>query len=82
MKSHDAIVCIIQYVNVHTSECFPGHVGLIGHDQADQEAKDKARSGKPAEQWSRLTCVKQKLVETQAQELTRWHETKEPKNGI
>ena len=49
----------------------------IGHDQADQKAKDKAcRGRKPEEQWSSLTYVKRKLVESQAQELTRWHETK------
>lgn len=40
-------------------------------------AKDKAcRGGKPAKQWSSLTYVKQKLAESQAQELTKWNEAK------
>ena len=60
-----------------TIRWIPSHVGLVGHDQADQKAKNRAcRGGKPEEQWSSLTHVKQKLIESQAQELTRWHETK------
>lgn len=60
-----------------TIRWIPSHAGLVGHDQADQKAKNKARrGGKPEEQWSSLTHVKRKLVESQAQELTRWHETK------
>lgn len=59
------------------------HLGLVGHDQADQRAKDKARrGGNPEEQWSSLTHVKRKLVESQAQELTRWHETKSQEREI
>ncbi len=66
-----------------TIRWIPSHAGLVGHDQADQKAKDKARrGGKPEEQWSSLTHVKRKLVESQAQELTRWHETKSQEREI
>ena len=55
----------------------------VGHDQADQKAKSKTcRGGKPEEQWSSLTYVKRKLVESQAQELTMWQETKTQKREI
>ena len=58
-------------------------MGLVGHDQGDQKAKNRTfRGGKPEEQWSTLTYVKQKLVESQAQELTRWHETKRQEREI
>lgn len=57
------------------------HVGLVGHDQADQKAKNRAcRGGKLEEQWSSLTHVKPKLIESQAQELatgTRLRDEKE-----
>ena len=66
-----------------TIRWIPSHVGLVGHDQADQKAKNRAcRGGKPEEQWSSLTHVKQKLIESQAQELTRWHETKRQEREI
>ena len=61
----------------------PSHVGLVGHDQADQKAKNRAcRGGKPEEQWSLLTYVERELIESQAQELTRWHETKRQEREI
>ena len=51
--------------------------GLVGHEQADQSAKDKAQRGeKPVEQWSSLTHIERKLIESHSQELTRWHEVK------
>ena len=66
-----------------TIRWIPSHVGLVGHDQADQKAKNTTcRGGKPEEQWSSLTNVKRKLVESQAQELTRWHETKRQEREI
>ena len=60
-----------------TIRWIPGHVGLIGHDKADQSAKDKAgKGGKPLEQWSSLSHIKKKLNESKSQELARWHEIK------
>lgn len=54
----------------------PGHVGLFGHDRADQSTKDRAyRGGKPIEQWSSLTYIREKLIESRFSELTRWKET-------
>lgn len=39
----------------------PSHVGLMGHDRADQIAEDRARrGGKPVEQWS-LTSRKSRM---------------------
>lgn len=53
----------------------PSHVGLIGHDRADQISKDSARKGgKPVEQWSLLSHIKKKLNEPESKELVRWHE--------
>lgn len=50
----------------------PNHVRLVGHDKADQSAKDKAqRQGNPVEQQSSLTHIKKKLIESHSQELTR-----------
>ena len=60
-----------------TIRWIPSHEGLIGHDKADQFAKDKARKGrKPMEQWSSLSHIKKKLNESKSQELDRWHEIK------
>ena len=60
-----------------TIRWIPCHVGLVGHDKADQSAKDKARKGgKPVEQCSSLTHIKKLLDESHLQEVTRWHEIK------
>lgn len=60
-----------------TIRWIPSHVGLIGHDKADQSARDKSRRGGiPVEQWSSLTYIKKKLIESHSPELTRWHEAK------
>lgn len=60
-----------------TIRWIPGHVGLIGHDKADQSAKDKARrGGNPVERWSSLTHIQKKMVESRLSELAKWHETK------
>ncbi len=60
-----------------TLRWIPGHVGLVGHDKADQIAREKAqRGGKPLEQWSSLAYIKKKLTEEHAQELANWHITK------
>ena len=52
-------------------------MGLVGHDKADQSAKDRARrAGRPAEQWSSLTHIWKKLTESRSSEPVRWHEVK------
>ena len=59
-----------------TIRWIPSHVGLIGHDKADQSAKIKAyRGGNPAEQWSPLTHIRKKMVKSRLSELAKWHET-------
>lgn len=60
-----------------TIRWIPSHAGLVGHDKADQSARDKAqRGGKPVEQWNSLAHVKKELAESHSQKLTRWHEMK------
>lgn len=60
-----------------TIRWIPSHVGLVGHDRADQSAKDIARrGGKPAEQWSSLTNIQEKMVESRLSEFAKWHKTK------
>lgn len=56
----------------------PGHVGLVGHDRADQSAKARARrGGMPTEQWSSPhTYPEKRLIESRFSELARWHEAK------
>ena len=55
----------------------PCYVGLVGHDKADQSAKNKARKrGKPVKQCSSLTHIKKLLDELHLQKVTRWHEIK------
>lgn len=62
---------------VVTIRWIPSHVGLIGHDKADNSAKNKTRKGgKLAEHWSSLFHIKKELDESKSQELTRWHEVK------
>ena len=74
---HQKTIDLQQHGHPVTIRWIPSHVGLLGHEQADQKAKNRSgRGGKPEEQWSSLTYVKRKLIESQAQELTRWHETK------
>lgn len=60
-----------------TIRWIPSHVGL-GHDKADRSARDKARrgGGETAEQWSSLSHIKRRLIESHSQELIRWHEVK------
>ena len=58
-----------------TIRWIPSHVGLAGHDKADQSAKNRAyRGGKPAERWSSLTHIRKKMVESRLSELAKWHE--------
>ena len=46
------------------------HVGLVGHDKADQSAKNKAHRGrKPVEEWSSLTHIWKKLTSHGCQNL-------------
>lgn len=60
-----------------TLKWIPGHVGPVGHDKADQNAREKAqKGGKPVEQWSSLAYIKRKLTDSHAQELANWHITK------
>ncbi len=60
-----------------TIRWIPSHVGLVGHDKADQGARGEAQKGeKPIEQWSSLTHIKKKMIESHSQELAKWHEAK------
>ena len=48
-----------------TIRWIPSHAGLVGHDKADQNAKNKAeKGGKPLEQWSSLSYIKKRLTES------------------
>ena len=60
-----------------TIRWIPSHAELVGHDKADQFARNKAqRGGKPVKQWSLLTYIKKQLTESYSQKLTKWHEIK------
>ena len=66
-----------------TLRWIPDHVGLVGHDRADQSAKDRAhRGGRPFEQWSSLTHIRKKLTESRLAELVKWHEAKDTKERL
>ena len=60
-----------------TIRWIPSHVGLVGHDRANQSVKDRARKGgKPIEQSSSLTHIRKRLVESRFSELAKWHVAK------
>lgn len=62
---------------VVTIRWIPCHVGFVGHDKADNRAKNKTpKGGKLAEHWSSLFHIKKELEESKSQELTRWNEVK------
>lgn len=45
-----------------TIRWIPSHVGLLGHDKADKNARAKAhKGGKPLEKWSSLTHMKESV---------------------
>lgn len=55
-----------------TIQWIPDHVGLIGHDRADQNVKDKAyRGGKLIELWSSLTRIRKNLIVSRFSELAK-----------
>lgn len=53
------------------------HIGLVEHNKANQQARNKAqRKRKPIEQQSLLIYIKKQLTKLHSQELTKWYEIK------